>query len=685
MSLSRRKFLRESAAAAASLACLKVTGKADAALPARVSGSFNGPFQPNWDSLQNYECPEWFRNAKFGIWAHWSAQCVPEQGDWYARGMYQEGSEQYNYHCAHYGHPSKFGFKDIDHIWKADEWDPEKLIGLYKAAGARYFFALANHHDNFDCYDSKYQPWNSVNLGPKKDIVGIWAKSARKAGLRFGVSVHASHAWNWFEVAQGADTKGPYKGVPYDGIMTRKDGAGLWWQGLNPNVQLYAQNHKPGAFSWEYTDPKCIKPDEEYISKFYNRVIDLIDKYHPDVLYFDDTVLPIYPVSDIGLKIAAYYYNDSVKRHGKVDVTLNGKGLNEQQKRCMVEDLERGRNDAIVPYPWQTDTCIGDWHYKLSLYENHQYKTPYQVVRMLLDIVSKNGCLMLNIPLKGNGSPDPDEFAFLEGLTDWMNVNSEAIHDTRPWKIAGEGPGRPGSDSGHDGLTSEDFRFTTKGNILYAATFGWPESGKLNIRTLASNAQGLAGKVRSVQLLGSRNPLNYQLTPDGLEVTLPENPPCNNAWILKIEGLNLAASNPQAPLPPPVQETSGVLILTPETAILHGGVKVEGTEVVDIGFWDSPNDFVYWKAHFTTPGSYAVTVKVSTGDGPTSFLLNVQSSSPLTVQVPQTGSFSDYRALDCGTITIGSSGDRQITVKPADPAAWHAMNLAEVKLMRTGS
>ena len=183
----------------------------------------DGKFQPTWESLKQYETPEWFRDAKFGIWAHWGPQCQPERGDWYARHMYSEGHWQYQDHLARYGHPSKHGFKDVIHEWKAEKWDPDKLLALYKRAGAEYFIALANHHDNFDNYDSKYQPWNSVNLGPKKDLIGGWAKAARSNGMRFGVSVHAAHAWSWYETAQGADKEGPLAGVPYDGKLTKAD------------------------------------------------------------------------------------------------------------------------------------------------------------------------------------------------------------------------------------------------------------------------------------------------------------------------------------------------------------------------------------------------------------------------------------------------------------------------------
>lgn len=177
----------------------------------------DGPFEATVESLSAWECPDWFRDAKFGIWAHWGPQCQPEDGDWYARQMYIEGSQQYGYNIDTKGHPSEFGFKDWIHEWKAENWDPDALIKLYKETGARYFMTLANHHDNFDLYNSKYQSWNSVVLGPEKDIVGGWAAACRKYGLRLGVSVHAAHAWCWYETSRGADTKGPLAGVPYDG------------------------------------------------------------------------------------------------------------------------------------------------------------------------------------------------------------------------------------------------------------------------------------------------------------------------------------------------------------------------------------------------------------------------------------------------------------------------------------
>jgi alpha-L-fucosidase len=505
----------------------------------------DGPFKPDWDSLKAYQVPDWFRDAKFGIWAHWTAQCVPEQGDWYARFMYQEGSHDYKYQVEHYGHPSQVGFKDIDNLWHAEHWDPEKLMALYKRAGAQYFMALANHHDNFDCFDSKYQPWNSVKIGPKKDIVGTWAEVARRNGLRFGVSVHASHAWSWYEVAQGSDKDGPLAGVPYDGKMTLADGTGKWWQGLDPQ-DLYCQNHIPGkklSWEWKASEGSSI-PDLAYCDKYFNRTIDLINKYHPDLVYFDDTILPLYRISDAGLKIAAHYYNANMQWHdGKNEAVLTGKGLSEQQRQCIVWDIERGQTDHIEPLPWQTDTCIGSWHYERKRFEQHTYKTADLVIHMLVDNVSKNGNLMLNIPVRGDGTIDEDEIAFLNSMADWMQINRECIFGTRPWTTYGEGPSvssgaQPKAKNFNEGkvkYTAQDIRFTTRGNILYAIALDWPADGKLTIKSLATGSANYMGDIAGAELLGSDAKLAYSRDASGMTISLPAQKPCDHAYVFKIQ------------------------------------------------------------------------------------------------------------------------------------------------------
>jgi alpha-L-fucosidase len=502
-----------------------------------------GPFAPNWQSLAKYQAPEWFRNAKFGIWAHWSAQCVPEEGDWYARNMYIEGSDDYKYQLGFYGHPSVFGFKDIDHIWHAEHWDPEKLMELYQRAGAQYFMALANHHDNFDCFDSKYQPWNSVKIGPHKDIVGIWAETARRHGLRFAVSVHAAHAWSWFEVAQDSDKTGPWKGVPYDGKMTKADGVGKWWQGLDPQ-DLYAQNHVPGTklvWDWKVSEGSST-PDQAYCDKFYDRTMDLINKYHPDMIYYDDTILPLYGVCDAGLKLAANFYNASMQWHnGHNEAVVTGKHLDQLQRKAIVLDIERGRAKEILPQAWETDTCLGNWHYDRKIFEEHKYKTAETVIHMLVDVVSKNGNLMLSVPVRGDGTIDSDEIQIVTQIGDWMQVNRQCIFGTEPWTVCGEGPMlvEPTSEKRFYEpkmqYTAQDIRFTRKGNLLYAIALGWPTDGKLVIKSLAKGSPDFSGKIGYVRLLGVEGTLKYSQDASGLTIDVPAKKPCDYAYAFAIE------------------------------------------------------------------------------------------------------------------------------------------------------
>jgi alpha-L-fucosidase len=510
----------------------------------------DGTFQSTWDSLKQYHVPEWFRDAKFGIWAHWGPQCQPGRGDWYARQMYSEGHAQYKEHVARYGHPSTVGFKDVIHAWKAEKWDPERLLALYKRAGAQYFFALANHHDNFDNYDSKYQPWNSVNLGPQKDLIAGWAQAARKNGMRFGVSVHAAHAWSWYETAQGADKDSPLAGVPYDGKLTKADGKGTWWEGYDPQ-DLYEQRHTPSPdfqelrrihSRWNWGNSVTL-PDQAYCERFYNRTVDLINKYRPDLIYFDDTALPLWPVSDAGLKVAAHFYNSNNKWHGKNDDgVLFAKVLDPEQRRCMAWDIERGSSNEIEPQPWQTDTCIGGWHYDQSVLDRHGYKSAKTVVQTLIDVVSKNGNLLLSVPLKGDGTLDSDEVAIVEGVAKWMDVNKEAIHGTRPWKVYGEGPrmasAAPLSAQGfNEGrgkpFTAEDVRFTTKGETLYAIVMGAPTAA-VRVRSLGTDAKLLARPIASVTLLGSAEQLKWSQTGQALVIEAPRSHPNDIALVFKI-------------------------------------------------------------------------------------------------------------------------------------------------------
>jgi alpha-L-fucosidase len=512
-----------------------------------------GPFQPTWQSLVGqYRCPEWFRDAKFGIWAHWSAQCVPEQGDWYARHMYIQGDAKYDFHVRTYGHPSKVGFMELDHRWKAERWEPERLMDLYVRAGAKYFVSLANHHDNFDAYDSKHHAWNSVRIGPKRDIVGTWATLARARGLRFGVSNHSAHSWHWLQTAYGYDGEGPLAGVRYDAHrLTKADGRGTWWDGLDPqelytgrnivmpdgvtSAKAVAEWHEKNDRPWTEAPPAM---NPAFVEKWFLRCQDLVDSYRPDLVYFDN--IGELPLGQAGLDIAAHIYNRGVSG-GTTDAVVNVKGMDEARRPGLVEDYERGASDVIQAAPWQTDTCIGEWHYKRSLFDEHRYKTVGQVVHTLVNVVSKNGNLLLSVPLRGDGSIDDDEAAFLDGMAAWMRVHGEAIFGTRPWKVSGEGPTKSAAGMFNEGkvtYSAQDVRFTTKGGTLYAFLLGWPADRRALIASLATTSAWLDGKrVADVSLLGHAGRIEWSQTERGLAVSLPDTAPSTDAVALRITGL----------------------------------------------------------------------------------------------------------------------------------------------------
>jgi alpha-L-fucosidase len=478
-----------------------------------------GPFEGTRASLSKYEVPEWFRDAKFGMWAHWGPQSAIEAGDWYARNMYMQGSEQNLYHCEHYGHPSKFGYKDTIPLWKAEDFDAAHLIGLYKKAGAKYFMSMGVHHDNFDMWNSTYQPWNAANKGPKKDIVGMWAQAARDAGLKFAVSEHLWITYKWFSVNHGHDETGPYAGVPYDGADPAN--ASLYV----PSDQIWGEH-----LDWDETGiPLWWK------RHWYLRIKDVVDKYQPDLLYTDGPL----PFEEYGLNLIAHLYNQSAKKNGgKTEAVYTSKRLDDADEGISVLDVERGIVESIWPRPWQTDTCIGDWHYR----RGERYKTPKTVVDMLADIVSRNGNLMLNFPLPARGMPDLEELAVLEGITKWMRVNSDAIYGTRPWKIFGESPAREKSEQGasfneekRKDLTAADIRFTTKGDTLYAFVMGWPEFQTV-IRPLATDTTLRVGKIQNVELLGFDGKLDWSQDGSGLKVMMPAQKPCDYAIVFKVTG-----------------------------------------------------------------------------------------------------------------------------------------------------
>jgi alpha-L-fucosidase len=518
-----------------------VTSAAALAAPAGTGNLLiaPGPFKPTLESLKQYECPEWFRDAKFGIWAHWGPQAVPMDGDWYARGMYEPGNRHYKYHLEHYGHPSTNGYKDIIPLWKAEKWDPDRLMALYQQAGARYFVSMGCHHDNFDLWNSRYHRWNAVKMGPKRDVVGDWQKAARKHGLRFGVSEHMGASFTWFQASHGADKTGPMAGVPYDGADPRYE-------------DLYHWRAAADDKAWYSTDPR-------WQLEWYQRITDLIGNYNLDLLYTDGAV----PFGDVGLRMIADLYNNNLssRSRAKVDpLSCRGAELLCQESLYMrvpisagpevvytckqknpegrwIQDLERGVMTRINPEPWQTDTSIGDWYYN----RNWKFRPVSWVIQMLADIVSKNGNLLLNVVQRPDGSLDPEVEVMLAQLAAWNAVNGEAIFGTRPWQAYGEGTVQyKGGHFNEDyTYTAKDIRFTTKGATLYAIALGWPQDGQLTLKSLVAGG-GKGNRIKRVELLGHKGKLNFTQSADGLVVSLPAEKPCEYAWSLKITGSGLA-------------------------------------------------------------------------------------------------------------------------------------------------
>jgi alpha-L-fucosidase len=487
-----------------------------------LSAQPQGPFQPTHESLAKYDIPQWFRDAKFGIWAHWGPQSAAEAGDWYARNMYIQGSEQYNFHLAHYGHPSKYGFKDIIPTWKAAAFDPDHLVALYKKAGAKYFVSMGVHHDNFDLWNSKHTRWNSVRMGPKRDIVAEFRQAAQKQGLWFGVSDHLWISYKWFAVSHMSDAKGPLAGVPYDGTDSQ-------------NAELYHSISDPKLIT-EKLDWNEDGIPESWKTQWFQRITDLIDQAQPDYLYSDGAL----PFGERGLQLAAYLYNLSARRNGgRTQAVYLSKRAEDCAVGTCVLDHERGVLDEISANPWQADTCIGNWHYSRGI----RYKSPKFVIDMLVDVVSRNGNLMLNFPLPNSGTLDDQELHILAEITDWTSVTGEAIYGTRPWKISGTGPTgkKPASaetnfnEKDRKDLTPEDIRFTTKGDTLYAFVMGMPERQAV-VPPLATTASSGVGKIANVELLGFPGKLDWLQDGSGLKIQLPEAKPCKHALVFKVRG-----------------------------------------------------------------------------------------------------------------------------------------------------
>ncbi|MEH0152648.1 alpha-L-fucosidase [Limibacter armeniacum] len=472
-------------------------------------------FEPNWESLQEYDVPEWFQDAKLGIFIHWGPYAVPAyRSEWYPRFMYMDSvvwgpkgevksigaTNVYKHHIEKYGTLDKFGYKDFIPMFKGENFNAKEWVDIFEKSGAKYIVPVAEHHDGFAMYKSNHTRWNAVDMGPKKDILGELTTEARKRKMKIGASSHFAFNWNYYNHKEGFDTMDPQY------------------------ADLYGKSHD------HYT-----AADEEFLELWWNRTTDIIDNYKPDILWFDfyidrEEFMPYHP------KVAAYYYNKGIEWNKDVVLQTKNFKMATFPEGTHVLDIERGKMSDIRQEPWQTDTSIGknSWSYV----ENWISKDANTIIDDLVDIVSKNGCLLLNVGPKADGTIPEDQQAILFEIGNWMNVNGDAIYGSRPWKIFGEGPTEVATGHHTEGknkeLTADDFRFTTNNGKLYAISMDWAENGKVTIPALSKGNEYVASQIKQVKLLGSKEKLAWEQTADGLQVSLPAEQPCNHAFVFEV-------------------------------------------------------------------------------------------------------------------------------------------------------
>jgi alpha-L-fucosidase len=480
-------------------------------------------FEPNVESLSQYKCAEWFRDAKFGIYVHWGVYSVPERGEWYAREMYEEGSSVYEHHVKAWGHPSEFGYHEFIPMWKAEKFDPDNWLTLFKQAGAKYFTPCAMHHDGFYLGKTKLNPFNAVEMGPEKDLLGMMRDATLKHGLRFGVTTHSDRAISWMQPAHGADTKGPQAGVAYIKNDPRYH-------------DLYLLKYYDGN-----------RADTEDAPTFWKqywllRMKEMIDDYRPDFVYLDSAVP--FAGSDrgrTGMEMMAYYYNANMSWHdGRLEGVLTHKG-DKGPKRApffpdiATLDIERGMSREIREQPWQTDDSIGPWGYNATV----PYKDANAVIDKMIDTVSKNGNYLLNVPPQADGSLDDETVAILKRVGKWFDVNGEAIYATRPWHVFGEGPATRMTDrANRSPYTAANIRFTQSkdGQTIFAIQMAPPGEGEmLVLESFGADGPGSGVRVADVRLLGSSDSVEWSREEGGLHVTPPAKVPDELAVVYKID------------------------------------------------------------------------------------------------------------------------------------------------------
>ncbi|HNX04222.1 MAG TPA: alpha-L-fucosidase, partial [Opitutales bacterium] len=504
--------------------------------------------------------PAWLREAKFGIWVHLGPQSAGESGDWYARRLYSQGTPAYQNHLRNYGHPSEVGYKEVLRDWNPVRLDPAAMTRIYQDSGARFLLIQGVHHDNYDMWDSRYQPWNSVNVGPRRDLIGEWAKACHDSGMRFGITFHHEYTWWWWQTAFGSDSSGDRKGVPYDGNLTLADGRGKWWEGLDPRL-LYGVNLREykGVAQASYTDWSAPRPGiftrhlpyaKWYATQWALRVMDAVDKYDPDCIFTDGTDQQPFSgsgtgtgyKSDAAQHVISYYYNRALQRHGQVDTFSIVKFRSKTNGTVTTEEF--GIPDHIkTDQPWIGEAPVGDWFYGPDFtYDSGM------VIRYVIEAVSHDGNAAVCVPFRSDGSLDDAALKMLKEIGVWMRLNGEAVYGSHAWKIPGEGEMVNGKLKMLPGgklerlhaefkFSPQDFRFTLgKNGALYAFCMTVPAAGtNLKIAALGLGAGYLDRPVKSVKLLGYEDALQWKQEADGLSIVCPAEMPFATSVVFKIE------------------------------------------------------------------------------------------------------------------------------------------------------
>lgn len=455
-------------------------------------------FEPTWMSLTKYQVPEWWRDMKFGIYFHWGPYSVPaEKSAWYAHWMYEDGHPLRKWHEQTYGPLWKFGYKDFIKDLTGEHFDAMEWVKLFKEAGAQFAGPVVEHSDGFAMYDSDLTHWDCVEMGPKRDITGEMRDAVKAHGLKFIVTYHRHWLYAWYPTWNRNMDCGDPK---YRGLYGPKVPKGAFEMGLT-------------------TEEKKHFPDNKFNQEWLDRLEEIMDKYQPDIIWHDNKMDII--GEDYRQKFLADYYNKAKEWGKEVVVTYKA---NDLAKGSAVLDLERSRMSDMKPFPWLSDDSI-DWKTWCHVKEPH-YKTTDRLIDFLVDCVSKNGAVLLNVTPRADGVMPEGVVKRLKEMGAWMRVNGEAIYGTRPWKIYGEGPqkiveGHLSEDQNED-AGYKDIRFTTKGEKLYAIALGWPANNKLCIRSLKKGNKLLTEKITGIRLLGDNQKIRYKQTDKGLELRLPK-------------------------------------------------------------------------------------------------------------------------------------------------------------------